>query len=173
MSDAQEPEDFDVRPHLKLFALTISKYPLGLAYYRPESWAQPMRCFDNATRQTKQHGGRALFGWMFHYRVVADIAGPGYIIAVHHAVWHAPTGQLVDVTPFHANPKHWPITQGGDVLFLIDTEARPITVGTILGPRPSRFYALDPGERLAAHVRNLQEEEQEAARTLYGTLGDA
>ena len=75
---------------------------------------------------------------MLHYRVVEDIPGPGYLIAVHHAVWHSPTGELVDVTPLHDNPKHQPISQGGDVLlFLVDTNAQPIAVGVTVGPRPS------------------------------------
>ena len=167
MSGAQEPEGFDVHPHVKVFARAISQGPLGLALYWPQSWAQPTRCFENATRQAEQQGGRALFGWMFHYRVVADIAGPGYLIAVHHAVWHAPTGQLVDVTPFHADPKHHPIAPGGDVLFLVDSEARPVAVGSNITARPSRFHAIDLNERLVAHVNRLQEEENEACRKLY------
>ena len=171
MSDAQQPDGFDVHSHLKVFAQTISKEPLGLALYRPQSWAQPTRCFENAERQAEQQGGSAILGWMFHYRVVADIAGPGYLIAAHHAVWHTTTGQLVDVTPFHADPKHHPIAPGGDVLFLVDSEARPVTVGSNITARPSRFHAIDRAERLVAHVRRLQQKEQEACRTLYETEG--
>jgi hypothetical protein len=104
---------------------------------------------------------------MFHYRVVEDIPGPGYLIAVHHAVWHSPPGQLVDVTPLHDDPKHQPISPGGDVLFLVDRNAQPIAAGVTVGPRPSRFYALDADERLVAYVRGLQDAEDEAYRDLY------
>jgi hypothetical protein len=167
VSDSAAPKGFDVRPHLEAFARTISREPLGLALHRPQAWATPTRCFENAVRQAKQKGGPALFGWMFHYRVVEDIPGPGYLIAVHHAVWHSPTGQLVDVTPLHDDPKHQPISLGGDVLFLVDTSAHPIAVGVTVGPRPSRFYALDADERLVAYVRGLQDAEDEACRDLY------
>ncbi len=168
MFDSTTPKGFDVRPRLEVFARSISREPLGLAFHRPETWARPTRCFENAIRQAEQMGGRALFGWMFHYRVVEDIPGPGYLIAVHHAVWHAPAGQLVDVTPLHDDQKHRPISPGGDILFLVDTKAQPIVRGTTVGPRPSRFYPLDAGERLVAHVRRLQEVEDEACRNLYG-----
>lgn len=171
MSDAQEPEGYDVHSHLRAFARTISEGQLGLALYRPQSWAQPTRCFENARRQAEQQGGHALFGWMFYYRVVVGISRSGYLIAVHHAVWHAPTGQLVDVTPFHEDPKHRPIAPSGDVLFLVDSQAQLMMVGQMIGPRPSRFYAIDPDERLAAHVRSLQQEEQEACGRLYRTEG--
>lgn len=154
---------------LEAFARTISREPLGLALHRPEAWATPTRCFENAIHQAVQQGGRVLFGWMFRYRVVGDIPGPGYLIAVHHAVWHAPTGQLVDVTPLHDDPKHRPISPGGDVLFLVDSNAQPIAVNSTVGPRPSRFYPLDADERLVAYVQRLQEAENEACRRLYAS----
>jgi len=167
VSEFAPPNAFDVRPHLEAFARTISPGPLGLAFHRPEPWATPTRCFENAIRQAEQKGGRALFGWKFHYRIVGDIPGPGYLIAGHHAVWHAPTGQLVDVTPLHDDPKHRPISPSGDVLFLVDTNAQPIAGGSTIGPRSSRFYALDADDRLVVHVRRLQEVEDEACRHLY------
>ncbi len=172
MSDSAATKGFDIQPRLEAFARTISREPLGFVLYRPQAWATQTRCLENAVRQAKQKGGRALFGWMFHYRVVEDIPGPGYLIAVHHAVWHAPTGQLVDVTPLHHDAKHQPISPGGDVLFLVDTNAQPIAVGVTVGPRPSRFYALDADERLVAYVRGLQEAEDEACRDLYAGAAD-
>lgn len=143
MSDPLASSSFDVQVHLKAFARTISSEPLGLAVHRPEAWAKPTRCFENANHQAQRRGGRVLFGWMFHYRVVAHIPGPGYLIAVHHAVWHAPTGELIDVTPFHDDPKHHPISPGGDVLFLVDTKAQPVAVNSAIAPMPSRHYALE------------------------------
>ena len=35
---------------------------------------------DDRFRQAEQKG--PLFGWMFHYRVVEDIPGPGYLITM-------------------------------------------------------------------------------------------
>ena len=67
----------------------------------------------------------------------------------------------------HDDPKHRPISPGGDVLFLVDTNAQPIAVERTVGPRPSRFYALDADERLVAYVRRLQEAKDEACRNLY------
>jgi hypothetical protein len=34
------------------------------------------------------------------------LPGRGYLIAVNHAVWHAPDKKLTDVTPFDSDPKH-------------------------------------------------------------------
>jgi hypothetical protein len=148
--------------HIKEFAATISNQPLGLARYCPEVWGQPTKCFENVRRKVRQDSGRAQFGWMFHYRVVADIPVPGYLIAVHHAVWHAPSGYLIDVTPFHSETKHRPLSPGGDVLFLVDDSATPVMTERLIVPRPSRFYPLSADERLITHVQRLiREEEQE------------
>jgi hypothetical protein len=42
-------------------------------------------------------------------------------------------------------------------------------VSSTVGPRPSRFYALDADERLVAYVRRLQEAEDEACRNFYAS----
>jgi len=171
MQKAEASEGFDAHPHIEIFAQTISEQPLGLAHHQPLPWATNGRCFENAHRQAQEQGGRALFGWMFHYRIVADIPGPGYLIAVHHAVWHAPPdGRIVDVTPFHADAKHHPITQRGDVLFLVDTRALPISVGSTTIARSSKFYAVGTDKRLLAHVQHLQSEEDEACKRAYPSL---
>ena len=149
------------------FTATISKQPLGLAYYLPEDWGQPTRCFENVWSKVQQDGGRARFGWIFHYRVVANIPGLGYLIAVHHAVWHAPEGYLIDVTPFHSEPKHHPIVSGRDVLFLVDDTAIPITKEKIVAPRLSRFYPLSNDERLIVHVQKLTHNEEQELCHIY------
>lgn len=50
-------------------------------------------CFLNVRRCVEQAGGQEVVGWlvMLWPRVLAE--------AVHHAVWRAPEGALVDVTP--------------------------------------------------------------------------
>src|SRR5262249_879898 len=43
-----------------------------------------------------------------------------YLFLTHHAVWHAPDGRLVNVTPY-PDPKHHPLPgPGSDILFLVD-----------------------------------------------------
>jgi hypothetical protein len=116
----------------------------------------------------RQDGGRAQFGWMFHYRIVSEIPGPGYLIAVHHAVWHAPDRYLTEITPFHSEPKHRPLLSRGDVLFLVDDRAIPVTSGRLVAPRPSRFYQLGTDERLIAHKQLVRMEEQECQQIYEG-----
>ena len=156
--------------HMEEFARTISKQQLGLAYYLPEDWGQPTRCFENVWRKVQPNGARARFGWMFHYRIVADIPELGYFIAVHHAVWHAPEGHLIDVTPFHSEPKHHPIAPGGDVLFLVDDSATPIIKEKIVAPRSSRFYPLSNDERLPVHLQSLIHNEEQELRDIYEAI---
>jgi hypothetical protein len=40
----------------------------------------------------------------------------GNLFLTHHAVWHAPNGQMIDVTPY-PDPKHHPLAPGGSILF--------------------------------------------------------
>jgi hypothetical protein len=157
----------ELRTHINVFAATISQQPLGLAHYRPEGWGQPTRCFENARRKVHECGGRVQLGWMFHHRFVADLIDSDYLIAVHHAVWHAPTGHLIDVTPFHAELRHRPLSPGGDVLFLVDDKAQPVTTNRLIAPLPSRFSSVHDNEPLLRHIRNLTHEEERHCRAIY------
>ena len=161
------PTELDPHDGIRAFASTISRQPLGLAAHRPEAWGQPTRCFENAMRKAELSGGAARFGWMFHYRLVAKIPGPGYLIASHHAVWHAPDGHLVDVTPFHDDPKHHPLTPGDGILFLVDDAARPVVSGNLVGPLPLRFFPLSDDNRLAEHIERLRDQEDRKCRDIY------
>ena len=76
------------------------------------------------------------------------IPGPGYLIAIHHAVWRAPNGHLFDVTPFHPDPRHHPIAVRGGTLFLLDDLARPVTSGRTQRPAPDEI--LCPQRRCTA-----------------------
>ncbi len=129
----------DLRKHIQAFAASISRQQLGLARYRPEKWGQPTRCFENVDRKVQEDTGRAQFGWMFHHRQVIDIPESDYLIAVHHAVWNAPNGYLIDVTPFHPDMRHRPVAPGGDVLFLVDDSAVPFRTDRLMAPLPSKF----------------------------------
>ena len=99
-------------------------------------------------------------GWMFQYREVTALPGPGYLIAVNHAVWRAPDKKLIDVTPFHSDPKHNPIVVNGDaVLFLIDSNATPLTNEHVGLALPSWFFPLTDDEAMAEHVAKLASKE--------------
>jgi hypothetical protein len=93
----------------------------------------------------------------------------GYLIAVHHAVWQPPnSNDLIDVTPFHTDEKHRPITEKKCVLFLFDEAAQPVVTERHFGPLPSRFCPLSDNERLIKHVEELQQKEESECRDIYG-----
>jgi hypothetical protein len=148
----------EVSKHIETFAGTISRQPLRLARYCPEPAAQPTNCFENVRLKVEQANGRMQFGWMFNYREVVEIPGPGYLIAIHHAVWSAPDGTLIDVTPFHPDRPHHPLgPERGVVFFLVDDTA---TLPEF-APLPSRFYPLSGEQRLTDHVARLRFDEEQ------------
>ena len=154
----------EVTNHIETFARTISRQPLRLAQYCPEPAAQPTNCFENVRRKVEQASGRMQFGWMFNYREVVEIPGPGYLIAIHHAVWLAPDGTLIDVTPFHSRHLHHPLGPGrGVVFFLVDDTA----VLPEFAPLPSRFYPLSGEQRLTDHVERLRCDEEQKCREIH------
>ena len=156
------------RQIITAFARTISSQPIGLAYHRPEKWARASHCFANVIKKVQQDGGKARFGWTFGCRVMADAPELGYLIATHHAVWHAPDGKLIDVTPFHTDLKHRPYAPTGDVLFLIDDKAEPVVIGNnVFAPLPLRFFPLSNGERLIAYIEQKKSKEEQQCRDMY------
>jgi hypothetical protein len=163
------PTTIDPHEGIKAFAATISRQQLGLAYHRPEPWARVLCCFANAAEKVRREGdGVVLYGWTFHYRV-AEGRG-GYLFATHHAVWKAPKGWLIDVTPFHEDPKHHPYTQGGDVLFLVDDAARPVVIRGEITALPLCYFALDDDPRLLEYVDGLRWEEERKCKELYDSM---
>jgi hypothetical protein len=108
----------------------------------------------------QQSGGGVLYGWMFHYRETAALAGQGYVLAVNHAVWHAPDKKLIDVTPFDHHPHHRPVVVNSDaVLFLIDSNASPLRSDDAGLALPSWFFPLTDSEAIAAYVAELTAKE--------------
>jgi len=158
----------DLRPHLKEFAQAISSQQLGVVRYSPEKWATSLKCIENASLKVEQNDGRVQFGWIFNYRVITKTSNLGYLIAIHHAIWHAPNGHLIDVTPFHSDPKHHPIAiNDGSVVFLIDDNAAPIVTQHTISPLPSKFHPLGDNEELIEYVQQLRKiEEMEALPSL-------
>ncbi|SRR5216684_2039796 len=162
-----------VKARIDAIAPTISRQPLGLVSHLPESWAEAAKCFENVSRKVSQDGGRTQFGWTFHLRFVEDIPGPGYLFLTHHAVWNAPDGRLVNVTPY-PDPRHYPLPRpGADILFLVDDKAMPVRTEKLVAPSPLQFFALNDDERLAAYVKRLNDEEQEKCRKLYAGAGSS
>lgn len=155
-----------IKASIDAIAPTISTQALGFAYHRPETWAGAARCFENVARKVVQRGGRIQFGWTFHHRYVELISGAGYLFVTHHAVWHAPYGPLVDVTPY-PNGKHRPLGPSGSILFLVDDEAQPIKTEKLIAPMPLRFFALSNDRPLVAYVQKLNEKEQETCQAIF------
>ena len=153
--------------HVRVFAATISRQALGLVRHREEGWGQVTRCFENAKRKVQEAGGKVKYGWIFQHRLVGDVPGPGYLIAIHHAVWHAPNGRLIDVTPYHHDPKYHPLAPGGSVLFLVDDRAEPVVTDELIAPLPSQFLALSNEQRIVSHVQGLRREEEQECRKIY------
>lgn len=160
------PDDLTklVMARIRAIAPTVSRQPLGLAYHQPERGADAARCFENVSRKVAQDGGRTQFGWTFHLRFVEGFPELAYLFLTHHAVWNAPDGRLVNVTPY-PDPKHYPLPgPGADILFLVDDRALPFRNEKLVAPLPLRFFPLNDDERLAAYVKKLNEEEQEKCR---------
>ena len=59
---------------------------------RSESDAEINECFAAVEKKILRDGGKAVFGWAIH-------ANPLLVEAECHAVWQAPSGELVDLTP--------------------------------------------------------------------------
>ncbi len=58
----------------------------------PESDAENGNCFVNALRKVEDEGGEVIYGWQF-------CEYPYMIEAEFHAIWKAPNGKIVDITP--------------------------------------------------------------------------
>jgi hypothetical protein len=163
-----EPANIEqlIKAKIGAIAPTISRQQLGLVHHRPEASAEAARCFENVSRKVAKDGGRIQFGWTFHHRYVERIPGPGYLFVTHHAVWHAPNGQMIDVTPY-PDRKHHPLAPGRSILFLLDDKALPVRAEKLIAPLPLRFFVLAEDSELAAHVARLNDEEQEKCRNIY------
>lgn len=145
---------------LDAIAAKISCHPIGLVPHRPESWARTGLCYENVRHKVEAAGGRAVYGWMFHSRIVAARLHTGYVIAANHAIWCAPDGIVIDVTPFHTEEKHQPLTSSGHVLFFMDESATPLRQGQAIAPRPSSFHALSDDPELLRYVEHLNQRER-------------
>lgn len=154
---------------INTFAASISSQPLGLAHHCPEPDAKHTRCFENAMQKMANDGGAVQFGWIFSHRYPSDITqSNGYLMATHHAVWYAPDGSLVDVTPLHPDIKHHPFRPNGSTLFQCDSKAEPVVIGKYIAPLPIIFFPLDA--KVESYVTTLNDREQASCKEMYKKL---
>ena len=112
----------------------------------------------------ERDGGRGVFGWTFHLRFAGGLGH--YLLATHHAVWHSPSGSLIDVTPFHADQRHQPINERGSVLFLLHRSAIPVQRGNVSAPLPLKFFAITESEEMRAYVKQLISAEEQKCQEI-------
>lgn len=80
------------KPILKLAKELVPQPRLEYVPIKPEPTSILNECFVNVRKKIVSHGGTIQHGWQFW-------EWPGiYVEAEFHAVWVAPTGELVDVT---------------------------------------------------------------------------
>jgi hypothetical protein len=141
---------------LRIFAETLSKQQLGLVYHIPDENSKATDCLANVRNYIKKKGGQAKFGWTFIYRISQY---GGYLFATHHSVWLKNDGTLIDITPFHPDIKHKPLTINGSVIFLLDDNAVPLEKGEYIIPRPLRFFPVDKNKELKQYLETLKDKE--------------
>ncbi len=118
----------------------------------------PSMCFENVDRLVKQHGGKAIMGWLFW-------EWPGVMVdAEHHAVWQKPDETWEDVTPKADGETR--------ILFVRDDRATYQNQKSILN---KRFAA--PGNALAKEFIVLKREAENVIEPYrrtgsYGVPGD-
>jgi len=153
---------------IESFAKSISKETFGLVYYRPVKESIATNCITNVIHYVETYGGSVIYGWYFGHRESAQFGN--YLIATHHAVWRAPDGILIDITPFHEEPKHQPLINQGSVIFQVDTNAKPIKQGRLLIPRPLKYYAIGKSKELDEYMVTLRAEEAKYYRDNFGIV---
>lgn len=152
---------------LKTFARSISHQPLGPILHLPEPFAAENTCYENVIRKIEASSGNIQYGWTFLHRLTANFESVGYFVATHHAVWRSPVGQLVDITPFHSEPKHRPYAPNDRLYFLVDDKAQLVRIGNVEAPLPLKFFPLNNGKKLLAYVEQLRNNEEEVCQKLY------
>lgn len=104
----------------------------------PAPWAALNECFNNVYRMVKQYGGSMISGWAVWQR------GNMLLDAEAHAIWRAPDGKLIDITPHSYNEKR--------ILFLFDSSV--CYQGIII---PSHRQALTDSPLVAEFIRLYSE----------------
>lgn len=148
------------------FANTLSMQGLMVILHTPLPDAQQTHCMENVLSKIKESGGRTQFGWTFNHRTSTRFGH--YLFATHHAVWVNTENILVDITPFHHDPLHHPVTVNNNLLFLLDDNAKPIAKEQYDIPLPLKFYAIESNLKLKEYIKSLQEKEYAYYENTYG-----
>lgn len=109
--------------------------------------AGPLRCFWNVADHAKEHGGEIVFGWSIHEWPHL------FWEAQHHAVWRAPDGELIDITP--------PAAPGGTATLFVEDPSSAFDLDSGFGdPEDDQRVPLVPSSALRSytdigfHIRN-------------------
>jgi hypothetical protein len=86
---------------------------------------QRSRCFTNVEKHVRRHGGESVMGWI----VAGRCPGPNRnrlaaSEAIAHAVWRSPEGQLIELTPGHAQDEFFPdpsTPQAACTIYFVDS----------------------------------------------------
>ena len=117
----------------------------------PAPWAALNECFNNVYRMVKQYGGSMISGWAVWQR------GNMLLDAEAHAIWRAPDGKLIDITPHSYNEKR--------ILFLFDSSVcyQGITI-------PSHRQALTVSPLVAEFIRLYSERDHFMQSSTLGNV---
>ena len=117
----------------------------------PAPWAALNECFNNVHRMVKQYGGSMISGWAVWQR------GNMLLDAEAHAIWRAPDGKLIDITPHSYNEKR--------ILFLFDSSVcyQGITI-------PSHRQALTDSPLVAEFIRLYSERDHIMQTSTLGNV---
>ena len=117
----------------------------------PAPWAALNECFNNVYRMVKQYGGSMISGWAVWQR------GNMLLDAEAHAIWRAPDGKLIDITPHSYNEKR--------ILFLFDSSVcyQGITI-------PSHRQALTDSPLVAEFIRLYSERDHFMQSSTLGNV---
>lgn len=135
-----------------------------LVEYKPEKWAEPNRCINNAQQKVGQSSGSVATGFIF-CRQCSDA-----LTAVPHAIWQSPEGQLIDITPIPEAAKqkgYYDVSLDGKLLFVPCETIFVINLETgnkeVIG---IRLLCLNPKSKkmVAQFNRDFYEEEQAIRR---------
>jgi hypothetical protein len=112
----------------------------------PGDGCKPNECFANVRRHVEANGGQAQYGWCLD----VDPDEP-FVVANNHALWMAPDGSLIDVTPT--------LLPEQVAVFLSDDGAAPIDKGDACWPHPSRAFPLTKNPRSKRLARRVNQQE--------------
>jgi hypothetical protein len=158
-----------LRSFIDAFAQQICNGKPRLVPHWPEALAKHTLCIENVFEKIERDGGTGLFGWYFLNRRSPEHGE--YLIATHHAIWVNSQNQPIDITPFHADEKHQPLSERDSIVFLLDLKAFPFRSSKgHCAPLANRFFPIDDRADLRAYLDDLSAKEKEACQRIHEEL---